>query len=54
MASTDLPVTLIEPPAQAAVDPPAKADWAETALTLFFAAAAILFVSFVAVVTGLV
>ncbi len=46
---------LIEQPAQAVVQAQsAKSDWAETALTLLFAAAAVLFVSFVAVVTGLV
>jgi hypothetical protein len=55
MTSTDMPAALIEQPAQAVVAAPsAKNDWAETALTLLFAAAAILFVSFVAVVTGLV
>lgn len=32
----------------------AKNDWAETALTVLFTAAAILFVSFLAVVSGLV
>jgi hypothetical protein len=55
MTSTDMPAALSEPPAQAAAqDQSAKGDWAETALTLLFAASAILFVSFVAVVTGLV
>ncbi len=55
MTSTDMPAALIEQPAEAVVAAqPAKSDWAETALTLLFAAAAILFVSFVAVVTGLV
>jgi hypothetical protein len=55
MTSTDMPTALIEQPAQAVVAAQsAKNDWAETALTLLFAAAAILFVSFVAVVTGLV
>ncbi len=55
MTSTDMPAALIEQPAQAVVaTQSAKNDWAETALTLLFAAAAILFVSFVAVVTGLV
>ena len=55
MTSTDMPAALIEqpvPPVAAAQS--AKNDWAETALTLLFAAAAVLFVSFVAVVTGLV
>ena len=55
MTSTDMPADLIEQPAQAVVQAQsAKNDWAETALTLLFAAAAVLFVSFVAVVTGLV
>lgn len=55
MTSTDMPAALIKQPAHA-VDQAqsAKGDWAETALTILFAAAAILFVSFVAVVTGLV
>ncbi len=55
MTSTDMPAALIEQPTQAVVQAQsAKGDWAETALTLLFAAAAVLFVSFVAVVTGLV
>jgi hypothetical protein len=55
MTSTDVPVALIEQPVQAVAQAQsAKNDWAETALTLLFAAAAVLFVSFVAVVTGLV
>ena len=55
MTSTDMPAALIEQPAQAVAQAQsAKNDWAETALTLLFAAAAVLFVSFVAVVTGLV
>ena len=55
MTSTDMPAALIEQPAEAVVAAQtAKNDWAETALSLLFAAAAILFVSFVAVVTGLV
>lgn len=33
---------------------PAPSEWAETALTVMFAAAALLFVSFLAVVAGLV
>ncbi len=54
MTSTDMPA-LLEQPAQAVAQAQyAKSDWAETALTLLFAAAAVLFVSFVAVVTGLV
>jgi hypothetical protein len=55
MTSTDIPAALIEQPVQAVAQAQsAKDDWAETALTLLFAAAAVLFVSFVAVVTGLV
>jgi hypothetical protein len=55
MTSTDMPAALEEQPAQASAQvQPARSAWAETALTALFAAAAILFVSFVAVVTGLV
>ena len=46
---------LIEQPAEAVAQAQsAKSEWAETALTVLFTAAAVLFVSFVAVVTGLV
>jgi hypothetical protein len=55
MTSTDMPATLDEPSAQAGAQVQAsRGAWAETALTALFAAAAILFVSFIAVVTGLV
>jgi hypothetical protein len=55
MTSTDMPAALVEQPAQAVAQAQsARSDWAETALTLLVTAAAILFVSFVAVVTGLV
>jgi hypothetical protein len=55
MSSTDMPATLVEPLAEAAVEEPSvTSEWAETALTLTFTAAAVLFVSFLAVVTGLV
>jgi hypothetical protein len=55
MTSTDMPAALVEQPAQAVAQAQsARSDWAETALTLLFTAAAILFVSFIAVVTGLV
>jgi hypothetical protein len=50
ISSTDMPVIAV-PPAEAA---PATSEWAETALTVMFTAAAVLFVSFLAVVTGIV
>jgi hypothetical protein len=55
MSSIDSPVPLAQRVAEAAVEnamPPSA--WAETALTVTFTAAAVLFVSFLAVVTGLV
>jgi hypothetical protein len=52
--STDGPAALVDQPAEAAVETSSASEWAETALTVLFAAAAVLFVSFVAVVTGLV
>jgi len=55
MTSTDMPAALVEQPAEAVAEAqPARSEWAETALMVLFTAAAILFVSFVAVVTGLV
>lgn len=55
MTSTDMPAAPVGQPAQAIVQvQAARTDWAETALTVLFTAAAILFISFVAVVTGLV
>ena len=55
LMSTDMPAALVDQPAEAAPRPqPATSEWAETALTVLFTAAAVLFVSFVAVVTGLV
>jgi len=55
LMSTDLPAALVDQPAKAAVeDASNKSEWAETALTVLFTAAAVLFVSFLAVVTGLV
>ena len=55
MTSTDMPAVLVQQPAPAGDQvQAARNTWAETALTALFAAAAILFVSFVAVVTGLV
>ena len=53
--STDMPAALATEPAETAVETPsATSEWAETALTVLFAAAAVLFVSFLAVVTGIV
>jgi hypothetical protein len=53
--STDLAVAQASEPAEAAVGAaPSMSHWAETALTVMFTAAAVLFVSFIAVVTGLV
>jgi hypothetical protein len=53
--STNVPAALVdEPVGTAAEAPPATNEWAETALTVLFTAAAVLFVSFLAVVTGLV
>jgi len=53
--STDLPAALAnEAAATAAEVQSARGVWVETALSVLFAAAAVLFVSFLAVVTGLV
>jgi hypothetical protein len=54
--SADMPAVLVhdEPTQTEAEAPSAASDWAATALTVLFTAAAILFVSFLAVVTGLV
>jgi len=51
---TDLPAAHTEPMEAAADDAPGNSEWAETALTVLFTASAVLFVSFLAVVTGLV
>jgi hypothetical protein len=53
--STDTPAALADQPVEAAAgSQSATSEWAETALTVLFTAAAVLFVSFLAVVTGLV
>jgi hypothetical protein len=53
--SIDTPAALATEPAEAvAEDQSSTREWAETALTVMFTAAAVLFVSFLAVVTGLV
>jgi hypothetical protein len=55
MSSTDMPAAPENSPADdIAEDQTAFGQWAETALTVLFTAVAVLFVSFVAVVTGLV
>jgi hypothetical protein len=52
--STDTPA-LASPPAESIAEAKsAISEWTETTLTVLFTAAAVLFVSFVAVVTGLV
>jgi hypothetical protein len=52
MSAADLPA--IAEPAAEAEAAPATSEWVETALTVMFTAAAVLFVSFLAVVTGIV
>ncbi len=54
MTSTKSPVALVEAP-DAALEVRAKSSaWLETAVAVLFAATAVLFVSFVAVMTGIV
>jgi hypothetical protein len=53
--SIDMPAALDTAPAEVIAETaPAAGAWFETALTVTFAAATVLFVSFVAVVVGLV
>jgi hypothetical protein len=53
--STEMPAAAAELPAEAEGEKmPAVSGWAETALTVLFTAAAVLFVSFLAAMTGLV
>jgi hypothetical protein len=52
--STDIPAALDESVDAMAETPSATSEWAETALTMLFTAVAVLFVSFIAIVTGLV
>jgi hypothetical protein len=55
MSTTDVPADFAAQPAEEIAEArSAPSRWAETALTVLFVATAILFVSFVAVVTGLV
>ena len=53
--STDTPAVAADEPVETAVEASAApSEWAETALTVLFTAAAVLFVSFLAVVSGIV
>jgi hypothetical protein len=52
---SDMPAAVSAEPAQSAAEiKPAISEWGETALTEMFTLTAVLFVSFLAVVTGLV
>jgi hypothetical protein len=54
MMSIDVPVALLSEPAEIATETkPAPGEWTEMAFTVTFTAAAVLFVSFLAVVAGL-
>ena len=53
--SMHMPATVdVEPPRTVAWNSPAANAWLDTTLTLLLTAASVLFVSFIAVVTGLV
>ena len=53
--STDMPAALASEVAETTAESQsAPAEWVQTALTVAFTAVAVLFVSFLAVVTGLV
>jgi hypothetical protein len=55
MSTTDVPADFADQPAEELVEAQsASSEWAETALTVLFTATAVLFVSFIAVVTGLI
>jgi hypothetical protein len=55
MSTTDVPADFADQPAEELVEARSvSSEWAETALTVLFTITAVLFVSFVAVVTGLV
>lgn len=55
MSTTDVSAGFTARPAEAIVEVrSAASQWAETALTVLFTATGILFVSFVAVITGIV
>jgi hypothetical protein len=55
MSTTDVPVDFASETAEEEVEAQsASSQWAETALTVVFTATAVLFVSFIAVVTGII
>ncbi|MGN6750293.1 MAG: hypothetical protein ACTHJS_17045 [Xanthobacteraceae bacterium] len=54
MSSVDMPVFSAEPVETSAEPAAPVAQWGEMALTVMFTVTAVLFVSFLAVVTGLV
>jgi hypothetical protein len=55
MSTTDVPADFTDQAAEEIVEAQsAKSQWAETALAVLLTATAVLFVSFVAVITGLV
>jgi hypothetical protein len=52
--SIDVPAAMLSEPAEIGAETePAPGEWTEMALTVMFTTAAVLFVSFLAVVTGL-
>jgi hypothetical protein len=55
MSTTGVPADFTDHPAEELVEAqPASSGWAETALTVLFTVTAVLFVSFIAVVAGIV
>jgi hypothetical protein len=55
MSTTDMPADFTDHPAEELVEAQsASSAWAETALTVLFTVTAVLFVSFIAVVAGIV
>ncbi len=52
--SIEMPVALVEAPNAGFEAKPASSAWFETAITVVFTATAVLFASFVAVMTGIV
>jgi hypothetical protein len=55
MLTTDVPVDFASETAEEGVEAQSpSSQWAETALTVLFTATAVLFVSFIAAVTGLI
>jgi hypothetical protein len=54
MMSFDMPAGFETDAAQMAVEAHSSGAWIETALTVLFTAATVLFASFIAVITGLV